>query len=139
MMPMRRAAMVAMFACLPVAVGACGDDEADGDLAAFCEADAAINSADPFSGETAEEVEQIAAEMREAFATARRAAPEEIADEAEVVSRVFEGMLDELEAADFEPGARDPEELFTEAAAADPEFEPALGRLGEYTAEECGG
>ncbi len=77
--------------------------------------------------------------MREAFAAGRSAAPEEIADEVEVVSGVFGGMLDELEAAGFEPGGVSPDGLFAEAAAADPEFEPALERLDEFSAEECGG
>ena len=47
------------------------------------------------------------------------------------------GMLDDLEAADYDTTKVDPEALFAEAAAADPEFEPALGRVGAYTEEKC--
>ena len=46
-------------------------------------------------------------------------------------------MLDDLQAADYDTSKVDAEQLSADAAAEDPEFEPALGRVGAYTEEKC--
>lgn len=119
--------------------GACGGDDAKGDLQAFCKADSVIESTDPFSAESAEAAEKDSNQVRSAFAEARKNAPDDIAADAKRVSAVFEGMLDTLEAADFDTAKVDSGELFGQAAARDSEFEPSLERVNVYTAENCNG
>lgn len=121
-----------------IVLAGCSDDGDDGgDLAAFCEANATIDGADPFAAASADEAEQVATEMRTALEAGLDSAPAAVEDDVVVLHRSFGGMLDELEAAGYEPGAVDPDELFAATAEAEPELESALENVGAFVEDEC--
>ena len=108
----RQVGAIAVAAIALVAAG-CGDDDEDeaaGDVEAYCEISRELDEQEDFPSE----------EQLEAF---RDAAPEEIRDEANVVVDAF------LEATE----AGDPASAFS-----DPEVEDAFGPIEEFDAEECG-
>jgi hypothetical protein len=135
-----------LFAAASALLVSCGGDDDDGGggeaAGDYCDALAAVKAASDEAAPTMEDGEATPAETEEAFTLIQgtfedweAAAPEEIADDVELIVDTTDQFVDALAAVDFDVLQLDEE---TMVLLSDPETTEAQERVNVYGQEQCG-